>query len=135
MTRYCLQCDDGTPLEYGVRNVSGEIDGEAFTVEAIAGWHCPVCGEIEFDPNTDSAKRHMAALEAAKAKAVKRRADTVRAIRKRLGITQAEAGRLFGGGVSAFSEYEKGKTQPHKSTLLLLQLLDKHPELLNEMQR
>lgn len=135
MTRYCLNCDDGTPLDYDVRDVSGEIDGERFTVAAVAGWHCPVCDEVEFDPNTDSAQRHFAALEAAKAQAVKKRAVVVRTMRKRLGMTQAEAGRLFGGGVSAFSEYEKGKTQPHKSTMLLLQLLDKHPELLSEVLR
>ncbi len=63
----------------------------------------------------------------------KRRAESFRAIRRKLGLKQAEAGRLFGGGVSAFSEYERGKTQPHKSTVLLLQLLDKHPELLKEL--
>ena len=61
-------------------------------------------------------------------------AAELRAIRKRLGLKQAEAGKLFGGGTSAFSEYERGKTQPHKSTVLLLRLLDKHPELLKELQ-
>jgi HTH-type transcriptional regulator/antitoxin MqsA len=58
---------------------------------------------------------------------------SLRAIRKKLGLKQAEAGRLFGGGVSAFSDYERGKTQPHKSTVLLLKLLDRHPELLKEL--
>lgn len=60
--------------------------------------------------------------------------DDVRDIRKKLGLKQAEAGKLFGGGVSAFSEYERGKTQPHKSAVLLLKLLDKHPELLDEVR-
>jgi HTH-type transcriptional regulator/antitoxin MqsA len=60
--------------------------------------------------------------------------DDVRDIRKKLGLKHAEAGKLFGGGVSAFSEYERGKTQPHKSTVLLLKLLDKHPELLDEVR-
>jgi len=62
-----------------------------------------------------------------------RHAAELRAIRKRLGLKQAEAGRIFGGGVSVFSAYERGKTQPHKSTVLLLRILDKHPELLDEM--
>ena len=39
-----------------------------------------------------------------------------------------------GGGVTAFSEYERGKTQPHKSTVLLLELLGKHPELMQEVR-
>ena len=60
--------------------------------------------------------------------------QSMRAIRKKLGLRQAEAGKLFGGGASAFSEYERGKTQPHKSTVLLLKLLDKHPELLDELR-
>ena len=58
----------------------------------------------------------------------------IRRVRKKLGLTQAEAGQLFGGGASAFSEYERGKTQPHKSTVLLFKLLDKHPELLAEIR-
>ena len=51
-----------------------------------------------------------------------------------LGLRQVEAGHLFGGGSSAFSEYERGKTQPHKSTVLLFKLLDRHPELLDELR-
>jgi HTH-type transcriptional regulator/antitoxin MqsA len=61
-------------------------------------------------------------------------AALIRDARKKLGLTQREAGELFGGGVSAFSEYERGKTQPHKATLLLLRLLRAHPELLNEVR-
>lgn len=57
----------------------------------------------------------------------------MRVTRKKLGLRQAEAGALFGGGASAFSEYERGKTQPHKSTVKLLKLLDRHPELLAEV--
>ncbi|MDR1349546.1 MAG: type II toxin-antitoxin system MqsA family antitoxin [Zoogloeaceae bacterium] len=34
-------------------------------------------------------------------------------------MKQSGAGTLFGDDVSAFSEYERGKTQPRKSTILL----------------
>lgn len=57
----------------------------------------------------------------------------LRATRKRLGLNQGEAAAIFGGGVNAFSEYERGIRQPSKSTLLL-QLLDRHPELLTEVR-
>ena len=57
----------------------------------------------------------------------------MRVTRKKLGLRHAEVGALFGGGVSAFSEYEPGKTQPYKSTVTLLKLLDRHPELLAEV--
>ena len=58
----------------------------------------------------------------------------MRANRKKLHLRQADAGRIFGGGASAFSEYERGKTQPHKSTVILLELLGKHPELMSEVR-
>ena len=58
----------------------------------------------------------------------------IRNVRKKLGLKQSEAGKLFGGGVNAFSEYERGITQPHKSTIALLRLLNRHPELLNEVR-
>jgi HTH-type transcriptional regulator/antitoxin MqsA len=48
-------------------------------------------------------------------------------------LRQADAGRIFGGGAGAFSEYEHGKTQAHKSTVLLLRLLGRHPELMKEI--
>jgi len=59
----------------------------------------------------------------------------LRRIRRSLKLTQAESGRLLGGGVSAFSAYEHGKTQPHKSTVLLLRLLKQHPQLLEEVRQ
>jgi len=40
---------------------------------------------------------------------------------------------MIGGGVNAFSEYERGVRQPAKSTVLLLKLLDQHPDLLPEV--
>jgi HTH-type transcriptional regulator/antitoxin MqsA len=117
-----------------IKTITGDIDGEPYVVPDVAGWHCPVCGEIEFAQEDDSAQRVSDAISAAGAKARARRAGELRANRKKLKLSQAEAGRLFGGGVSAFSEYERGKTQPHKSTVLLLALLGKHPELLAELR-
>lgn len=133
-TRYCLQCDDGTVLQYGTQDVHGEVLGEPYTVESVTGWHCPVCGEIEYGAQDDSAMRMSATIDAAGERARLRQAQELRGTRKKLGLTQAQAGILFGGGASAFSEYERGKTQPHKSTVLLLRLLSKHPDLLAEVR-
>jgi len=133
--RYCLQCDDGTQLEYGVRDVSTTIDGETVHVPHVEGWHCPVCGEIEFVHGSGEGVRYSQALDALHDQVQARKAQELRAARKTLKLTQAEAGKLFGGGVSAFSEYEHGKTQPHKSTVLLLRLLQRHPDLLDEVRQ
>jgi HTH-type transcriptional regulator/antitoxin MqsA len=130
--RFCPQCDDGTALLYETKDVRETIHGVMFEVSAVTGWHCPKCGEIEFAEG--EGKRYNAALESARKAYEKRRADELKATRKKLGLTQAEAGRLFGGGATAFSEYEHCKTEPHKSTVLLLRVLNKHPELLNELE-
>jgi HTH-type transcriptional regulator/antitoxin MqsA len=130
---FCLQCDNGTLLEHTTQDVRSQILGEPYFVEAVTGWHCPVCKEIEFTQEDDSAQRVSAAIDAAGDRANARRAVELRAIRKKLNLSQTEAGRLFGGGTTGFSEYERGKTQPHKSTVLLLRLLDRHPELLGEL--
>jgi HTH-type transcriptional regulator/antitoxin MqsA len=130
---FCLQCDDGTLLENQTKNVTITIDGMSVNVPSVQGWHCPVCGEIEFTER-ESSQRYSTALNLLRQEVNKKNAESLRATRKKLGLRQAEAGRLFGGGVSAFSEYERGKTQPHKSTVLLLKLLNKHPELLDEVR-
>lgn len=130
--RFCLQCDDGTLLVHGAKDVTITIDTLAATVPAVSGWHCAVCAECEFDDG--EGQRYSEALSALRKLADKQRASELRVIRKKLGLRQADAGKLFGGGVSAFSDYECGKKQPHKSTVLLLKLLGKHPELLSEVQ-
>ncbi|WP_124948712.1 type II TA system antitoxin MqsA family protein [Sulfuriferula thiophila] len=130
--KFCLQCDDGTALEYGVKDLSVTVNGVSAVVTSVSGWHCPACGECQFDDG--EGKRYSEALATLRKTVNEQRADNLRVIRRKLKLNQAEAGRLFGGGVSAFSEYERGKTQPPKSTVLLLKLLDKHPELLEEIR-
>ncbi len=55
-------------------------------------------------------------------------------IRKKLKLTQQEAAKLTGGGKNAFSRYERGEARPLPAVLNLFKLLDKHPELLNEIR-
>ncbi|WP_409409182.1 type II toxin-antitoxin system MqsA family antitoxin [Acidithiobacillus ferriphilus] len=131
--RFCLQCDDGTELVHERKDMVISMDSLNATVPAVSGWHCPVCGECEFDAG--EAQRYADALSMLRKKAAARQGQVLRAARKRLHLSQKDAGLLFGGGVSAFSEYERGKTQPHKSTVLLLKLLEKHPELMDEIKR
>lgn len=130
--KFCLHCDDGALLAYGAKDMTLTVDDLSAVVQAVSGWHCPVCGECEFDDG--EGKRYSAAVAALREAANVRRQTELRAIRKKLGLRQAEAGRLFGGGVNAFSEYERGKTRPPRATVLLLQLLNKHPELLAEIR-
>ena len=52
----------------------------------------------------------------------------VKAVRKRLKLTQEEAGRIIGGGRRAFQKYESGATPPSAAAVGLLEVLDRHPE-------
>lgn len=130
--KFCLQCDNGTLLEHVKRDLSFTYRDHELIVPKISGWHCAGCGECQFDDG--EGKRYSDLADAFCASVDREIAGSLRDIRKKLGLRQAEAGKLFGGGASAFSEYERGKTQPHKSTVLLLKLLDKHPELLEELR-
>ncbi len=128
---YCLQCDDGTLLVHATRDRVFSYRGRSKSVPAVRGWHCPVCGECEFDEG--EGRRFSEAVDGFAAAVDAEDVAWLRTTRKKLGLKQSEAGQLFGGGISAFSEYERGKAQPHQSTVLLLKLLEKHPELLKEL--
>lgn len=133
MTHYCLQCDDGTELIYQKQDITVIYHNKTAVVSQVEGWHCPVCGECELTNEADS-RRYMDILNTLIATVKTEEKTFIRYVRKKLGLKQAEAGKLFGGGVNAFSEYERGITEPHKSTVTLLRLLDSHPELLNEVR-
>lgn len=57
----------------------------------------------------------------------------IRRIRERLGLSQRKAGKVIGGGPIAFHKYEKGETATSHALGVLLRLLDRHPELLQEL--
>jgi HTH-type transcriptional regulator/antitoxin MqsA len=55
-------------------------------------------------------------------------------VRRKLALDQREAAEIFGGGVNAFSRYETGKARPPVALVKLLWVLDRHPELLEEVR-
>jgi len=101
-------------------------------VKSILGWHCPECGEVEFD--TGEGARYAEALATLRAEAEAQQAADLARIRKKLRLTQAEAAKIAGGGKNAFSRYEKGNAKPVAAVVNLFRLLEKHPELLNELR-
>lgn len=52
----------------------------------------------------------------------------VKSVRKKLGLTQEEAGVIIGGGKRAFQKYESGRTPPSDAAVGLIELLARHPE-------
>lgn len=55
-------------------------------------------------------------------------AARVKAVRKKLGLTQEEAGIIIGGGKRAFQKYESGRMPPSDAAVGLIELLSRHPE-------
>ena len=130
MKRVCPQC--GSAMRRSVsRTETIEHQGESVQVKGLSGWFCTNCDEAVFDE--DSARRYGAAGDGLIASARQRRQAEIRSIRKKLGLTQIEAGKLVGVGKVAFSRYERGESQAPEPLVKLLRLVDRHPELLGEI--
>jgi len=132
MARKCLACDaEKTMTRFEGKSFVVEHAGRRARVERLSGWRCRACGEVEFD--AESAGRYAAAGDRlVEAERESRRKD-IRRIRRKLGLSQAAAARLTGGGHNAFSRYERGEAEPVAAVRNLLRLLDKHPKLLKEL--
>ena len=57
----------------------------------------------------------------------------IRAIRKKLKLTQVQAGTILGGGKKAFQKYESGEILPSRAISNLLKLLSLQPNLLKSL--
>ena len=132
MDRKCLNCETATGMaRFEGETLTIEHAGMTAKVEGLSGWRCEACGEVEFDP--DSARRYAAAGDELVLRERERQSREIRRIRKKLGLSQAAAARLTGGGHNAFSRYERGEATPLPAVINLFRLLDKHPELLKEL--
>jgi HTH-type transcriptional regulator/antitoxin MqsA len=135
-TQQCVSC--------GTHDGMRHFDGRSFTVDYkqvarqvhnIAGWECEVCGEIEFDHDTDSAERYSNASDRLLEDYFHVVACEMKRIRRKLHLTQKEAVKLLsGGGHNAFSRYERGELAPPQPLFTLMRLLDRQPHLLAEIQ-
>lgn len=130
-TPSCPSCGHPDMQHETNRSETLTVAGQSEVVAGLSGWFCPECGDGWLD---DASSRRYGqvgdALVQQHREQIKR---TVRRIRRKLRLTQKQAAEIFGGGVNAFSRYERGEVEPGPSTLKLLQLLDKYPNLLDEV--
>ena len=131
MQRECLNCAQGI-LRHAVKNVPYAYKGRTTAVPKVAGWHCPHCHDVEFDRGEGA--RFAQAIKRIASNIDAQEAAELARIRKKLKLTQLEAARITGGGPNAFSRYERGKARPLPAVTNLFRLLDRHPELLNELE-
>lgn len=116
------------------RDMPYAYKGEQTIIPAVTGDFCPACGEVVLD-RTESSRTSLAMLEFNKqVNATIVDPDFIVRVRKKLALDQREAAEIFGGGVNAFSRYENGKTKPPLALVKLLKMLDRHPDLLDEVK-
>jgi HTH-type transcriptional regulator/antitoxin MqsA len=108
--------------------------GESTVIENVTGEFCPECDEVVLNA-TESQRVSAAMLSFNKqVNAARVSPAFILSVREKLALGQKEAAEIFGGGINAFSRYETGKTRPPLALVKLLRVLDRHPELLDEVR-
>ena len=121
-------------LVHDIRDLPYTYKGETTVIPAVTADFCPACDESITDmAETERVMREMRAFNKQVNAAIVYPAFIVN-VRKKLDLGQREAAEIFGGGINAFSRYENGKTKPPLALVKLLKLLDRHPDLLNEIK-
>lgn len=121
-------------LIHDTRDLPYTYKGETTHIAAVTGDFCPACAESVLDASeSDRVMREMRAFQKQVNAAI---VDPgfIASVRRKLDLDQREAAEIFGGGVNAFSRYENGKTKPPLALVKLLKVLERHPDLLNEVR-
>ena len=121
MTETRIHPKTGKALRRGARPQTIRFGSMTRVVEA-PGWY-PDDDSDSVHSGADLAESDLAFRELKAAYAAH-----VRKVRKRLGLTQEEAGRLIGGGRRAFQKYESGVMAPSDAAVGLIEVLNRHPE-------
>lgn len=121
-------------LTTDTRDLPYTYKGQTTVFAQVMGDFCSACGESLLD--AAESRRTMALMLAfnKKVNAELINPEFIAGVRKKLALDQRQAAEIFGGGVNAFSRYEAGKTKPPVALVKLLKVLDRHPELLDEVR-
>lgn len=121
-------------LIHGTRELPHTYKGETTVIVGVTGDFCPACEESILDASeSNRVKREMRAF-AKRVNAAIVDPDFIMTVRKKLDLDQREAAEIFGGGSNAFSRYENGRAKPPLALVKLFRLLDRHPDLLQEVR-
>lgn len=124
--------ETGAELKRDIRPFTINYQGHSKTFD-MPGWY-PANDECEATFTQDDLKVYDKAIKELKAKAEHLLLpNEIRSIRKRLKLTQIQAGLLLGGGKRAFQKYESGDVIPSRAISNLLRLLSNNPSLLKTL--
>lgn len=118
-----------TELSEGLHKIPYTYKGQSTSFE-LRGDKCPSCGEVLLEKGEE--QRLSALMKEFDRQVNSELVDPgmILSVRKKLNLDQRQAGVLFGGGANAFSRYECGKAKPPQTLMILLQMLDEKPEML-----
>lgn len=121
-------------LIHDTRDIPYAYKGESTIIPAVTGEFCPSCEEVVL--NREHGDRYSELIGAFHRQVNAAFVDPnyITRVRRKLDLDQRQAAELFGGGVNAFSRYENGKTKPPLALVKLFKLLDRHPDLLDELR-
>ena len=129
----CPACG-AAELIHDTRDLPYTYKGETTLIPAVTADFCPACDESVTDiTETERVMREMRAFNK-QVNAAFVDPDFILSVRRKLALDQREAAEIFGGGINAFSRYETGKTKPPLALVNLLKVLDRHPDLLDEIR-
>ena len=131
--RFCPECG-GSDLVRGTRTTTVEYGGRESEPFEQPGLWCQSCGEglLSFK-DMEVATRRMHVLKAQAERLLL--PSEVRRVRKKLGLTQREAGLLLGGGPNAFQKYESADVLTSQAISNLLRVLAHDPSGLEVLRR
>jgi HTH-type transcriptional regulator/antitoxin MqsA len=121
-------------MRRGVAEETVIFQGESLTYQQ-PGWHCETCDDGILD-GSDNEYADAALHEVmARAKHSPISPLMIRAAREAVGISQRQAGKVFGGGPTAFYKYETAKAVPSEGMANLLRLALERPDLFTKPAR
>jgi len=129
----CPQCG-GASMAADTRDVAYTYKGRDTVIPKVTGRFCPACGEVLLAGEHAERYSDLVGQFHREVNATLVDPAYIAKVRRKLALDQREAAEIFGGGVNAFSRYETGKTKPPVALLKLLKVLDRHPELLQEVR-
>ena len=124
--------ESGRPMARGEKLVTLVVDGKTFEYRQ-PGWWCSLDDPEDHDGQLVDDDNLVAEMARRTAEALARGEPfppvLIRAIRVRCGLSQRDAGELFGTGEKSFEKYEAGQIPPSKPTQRLLRLAMERPDL------
>lgn len=130
--------ESGRMMRRGEKLLSIAVEGKTFHYRQ-PGWWCDLDDPTDLEGQLVDEDNRVAEMARRTAEAMVK-GETfppalIQAIRLRCGLSQREAGRVFGTGEKSFEKYESGEIRPSEPTRRLLKLAMERPDLFKKPEK